>query len=68
MIRVEINPEFCKGCLYCVHFCPKQVLAASGKVNSKGNEYVIAEKMEQCIGCKTCTDVCPDAAITLIRE
>jgi ferredoxin len=43
------------------------VLAASGKVNSKGNEYVIAEKMEQCIGCKTCTDKYPDAAITLIR-
>lgn len=68
MFRIEIAPELCNGCLYCVRFCPKKVLGPSGKLNSKGYEYMTAVDAPQCVGCKTCTDVCPDAAITLIRE
>ena len=68
MMKVEVNSEICKSCLYCITFCPKKVLELSGKLNAKGYDYVIAARPEDCVGCKTCTDVCPDAAITLIKE
>jgi len=67
MLKVEVNSEFCKGCLYCVKFCPKHVFAQSEKQNAKGNKYVIAVKPDDCISCRMCADICPDAAITLYK-
>ena len=67
MAKVEINSEFCKGCLFCVKFCPKNVLEAGDKTNEKGNKYVVAVRPDDCIGCKMCATICPDAAITLYK-
>jgi len=33
---VAINVERCKGCSFCVEFCPTHVLALSSAFNSKG--------------------------------
>ena len=33
---VTINPELCKGCGFCIEFCPSGVLAFSDTFNDKG--------------------------------
>lgn len=52
MAKVEIVAERCKSCGYCVKFCPKQVLEIGTGVNSKGYEYVVPVRPEDCIGCR----------------
>ena len=60
---VSINPERCKGCAYCVAFCPLGVLAMSRKFNSKGYHYPEVVNAEKCTGCGLCGMYCPDFAI-----
>lgn len=67
MASVEIRKESCKSCGYCVKYCPKGVPTIGKEVNRKGYQYVVAEKMEQCIGCKMCANICPDAAIEVYK-
>ena len=67
MAKVEIRSERCKSCLYCIKFCPKDVLAVGENVNSKGYEYVVPVNMDACIGCAMCARICPDGAIDVYR-
>ena len=61
--RVTIVVEHCKGCGFCVEFCPPQVLALSTEYNSKGYHTPLLAKRELCTGCDICGMVCPDFAI-----
>ena len=65
MAQLVIHQESCKSCLYCVKFCPKQVLEVGTQVNSKGYLYVSVAHPERCIGCAICANMCPDAAIEI---
>ena len=59
--KLMINTAWCKGCVICAAFCPREVLAiAGGKV--------AAAKMEQCIHCGLCEQRCPDYAIYIDKE
>jgi 2-oxoglutarate ferredoxin oxidoreductase subunit delta len=60
---VRIIAERCKGCGFCVEFCPTKVLALSPAFNAKGYHppHVIAA--EKCSGCDLCGMYCPDFAI-----
>jgi len=60
---VAITVERCKGCGFCVEFCPTHVLALASAFNSKGYHppYVVAG--EKCSGCDLCGMYCPDFAI-----
>ena len=60
---VTINVERCKGCAFCVAFCPTQVLALSSAFNSKGYHPPNMEAREKCSGCNLCGMYCPDFAI-----
>jgi 2-oxoglutarate ferredoxin oxidoreductase subunit delta len=60
---VFINVELCKGCGFCVEFCPAGVLAFSDEFNSKGYHPPRAIKPEACTGCDLCGLYCPDFAI-----
>lgn len=60
------EPERCKGCGFCVEFCPKDALALSTDCfNAKGYAFAELTQPEQCVGCGTCTLYCPDFAIYL---
>ncbi len=63
--QVFVIAERCKGCRFCIEFCPEQVLAESTDMNAKGYHYpVVAPGKEQaCINCAFCKLVCPEFAI-----
>jgi 2-oxoglutarate ferredoxin oxidoreductase subunit delta len=61
--RVTIVVERCKGCGFCVEFCPAKVLALSPAYNSKGYHPPELVNAEKCSGCDLCGMYCPDFAI-----
>jgi len=65
--RVYINEERCKGCGICIMFCPRKVLEASERFNSKGYHPPEAKRPDDCIGCNLCGLYCPDFAIFGVR-
>lgn len=65
--RVEIDKRLCKGCYFCVHFCPRGVFAKSEEIGELGYNLAKVESPEKCIGCRLCLLYCPDLA-TAIEE
>ncbi|MGC9009752.1 MAG: 4Fe-4S dicluster domain-containing protein [Sulfolobales archaeon] len=67
--RLRVEPELCKGCGFCIEFCPRKILDFSEEVNSRGYHYPIIKKgMEDlCAACGMCQRICPDYAIYLER-
>ena len=63
--KVEIDAELCKGCNFCIEFCPNNILEKSGKINKQGYQYphVPEEKADKCLGCGMCERICPELAI-----
>ena len=64
--RVIINKDRCKGCEYCVAFCPTEALAMSQETNAKGYLLPRAADAKKCVGCGLCETICPDFAIFVI--
>ena len=60
---VEIDAERCKGCAFCVEFCPTSCLGMSTAYNSKGYHPPELSAPDDCTGCGLCTLFCPDFAI-----
>jgi 2-oxoglutarate ferredoxin oxidoreductase subunit delta len=60
---VTINTELCKGCGFCIEFCPSGVLEVSAQFNSKGYHPPHAVRPDACTGCDLCGMYCPDFAI-----
>ena len=61
--QVAIVVERCKGCGFCVEFCPTKVLALSSAYNAKGYHPPEVVAAEKCSGCDLCGMYCPDFAI-----
>ena len=59
MAKIYIDQEACKGCGYCMHFCPGKALFISGLLNRQSYTYVSVDETK-CIYCGTCYTVCPD--------
>ena len=64
-MRIRINKEFCKGCGFCVEFCPKNVYELSDELNSKGYQVPDAARPDDCSDCGLCELYCPEFAIVL---
>ena len=60
---IYIIEERCKGCGFCVEFCPRAVLVMSKETNSKGYHPPEVIDGEACSDCGLCTLLCPDFAI-----
>ena len=54
--EITIREEWCKGCRFCVAYCPTQVL------RMEGVKPVVAA-LEKCTACALCVWICPDFAI-----
>lgn len=66
--HLYIQEDECKGCGFCVEFCPKDVLEVSDRFNAKGYYPPRVVRPEACVSCTYCQLVCPDFAIWSTRE
>jgi len=60
---VRILTERCKGCAYCVEFCPLGVLRLSPRFNLKGYHPPEVAREDTCVACRLCEVLCPEFAI-----
>ena len=63
--HVSVITERCKGCGYCIEFCPRHLLSKSDEINSRGYHLVSMDDENKCNGCNICGMVCPDFAISV---
>lgn len=61
--KVTLIEDRCKGCSFCVEYCPTNVLEMSEEYSDKGYHYPIIKFPEKCIACNLCGEYCPDFAI-----
>lgn len=64
---VFINDGRCKGCAFCIAFCPAKALTAGDRLNARGYRLPVLSSPERCNGCDTCGMYCPDFAIYGVR-
>ena len=61
--EIHLILERCKGCEFCVQFCPRGVLKMSQEFNAKGYHYPEVVDADNCVECDLCEVICPDFAI-----
>ena len=68
--RAEIHliKDRCKGCGYCIEFCPKKVLEESDEINARGVHPPRVVDESKCTLCSFCSAICPDFAIFVIER
>ncbi len=66
--EVYIEREWCKGCGFCVEFCPTGVLEMSAEFNAKGYHPPVVADPEKCNACGLCGMYCPEFAIWSVRR
>jgi len=64
--QIIVIAERCKGCGFCIEFCPKHILHESTEINSQGYHPVAVNDSDECTGCNICSMVCPDFAIYVV--
>jgi len=58
-----VENDRCKGCGFCVEFCPSGALELSAEFNAKGYHPPLLVDKNYCTGCDLCGLYCPDFAI-----
>ena len=61
--EIHLILDRCKGCEFCVEFCPRGVLEMSKDYNTKGYHYPVVAEPENCVECDLCEVLCPDFAL-----
>lgn len=61
--EVHIIEDRCKGCGYCIEFCPRNILAFAERFNAKGYHPPEVLRPEGCVNCHYCEIICPEFAI-----
>lgn len=64
---VYVRMEVCKGCSFCIDFCPTHCIEFSKEYNAKGYHFPVLARPLECSGCDMCGNYCPDFAIFGIR-
>jgi 2-oxoglutarate ferredoxin oxidoreductase subunit delta len=62
---VRIKSNWCKGCGFCVQYCPTDVLEMSADYNAKGYHPPVVKAADACTDCRFCEMICPEFAINV---
>jgi 2-oxoglutarate ferredoxin oxidoreductase subunit delta len=65
--EIHVLAERCKGCGWCVEFCPRRVLEPSDDINTKGYHPPRVVQPEICVSCGLCELLCPEFAIYVLE-
>ena len=65
--EIRILDDRCKGCSFCVEYCPNDVLELSSRFNKKGYHPPEVVKPEMCVNCGFCRMICPEFAIFTVE-
>ena len=65
---IHINKDRCKGCGFCVEYCPRDVLELSEEFNIKGYHPPRIIKEDECCYCQLCETICPEFAIFITED
>ncbi len=65
---VFIIKDRCKGCGFCVEFCPRGVLSMSVEFNRKGYHPPEVIEPDKCVNCDLCERICPEFAIYCLDQ
>ncbi len=65
---VYILTERCKGCAFCVEYCPRDVLEMSREFNKAGYHPPYVKNPDACVNCDLCEMICPEFAIFCLSE
>jgi len=67
--EIHIIKDRCKGCGFCVEYCPRDALQMSDEFNMKGYHPPCAKNADACLECHLCEMLCPEFAIYItLRE
>jgi 2-oxoglutarate ferredoxin oxidoreductase subunit delta len=66
--EIHIVKDQCKGCGFCIQYCPKKVLEESREINARGVHPPKVVDESKCVICSFCTAVCPDFAVFVIEK
>ena len=66
--KIYIVVDRCKGCGFCVEYCPRKVLEMSDEYNLKGYHPPFAALEDQCVNCDLCELICPEFAIYVLKD
>ncbi|MCD6379082.1 4Fe-4S binding protein [bacterium] len=61
--EIHLIKDRCKGCGFCVEYCPNNVLEVSDEFSEKGYHPPVVANPERCLNCGLCEIVCPEFAI-----
>ncbi len=61
--KIHVVSDRCKGCGYCIKYCPRGVLEFSNELNVKGYYFPQVKDEDACLNCGLCEIICPEFAI-----
>ena len=65
--EIYIIEDRCKGCGFCVEYCPNDVLELADKFNIKGYHPPYVTDSDRCVDCGFCRMICPEFAIYTVE-
>ncbi|OPX18191.1 4Fe-4S ferredoxin [candidate division WOR-3 bacterium 4484_100] len=66
--EVHIIKDRCKGCGFCIEYCPRDVLELSEEFNIKGYHPPRVKNPDNCVECHLCEMLCPEFAIYVTKK
>ena len=66
--EIHIITDLCKGCGFCIEFCPRKMLEKSNQLNKRGVYPPKVTDEGKCTLCGFCTAICPDFAIFCVEK